>query len=449
MENIYGEPKLTTSNQSFKKDPKYELWRYKAFAISWLAYAGFYLTRASFSVAKIGISDDPNVNITVEQMGIIDGLYLIGYAVGQFIWGVLGDKLGTRKIVLGGLVASIIAGFAMGVSSLMLAFAVFSLVQGLSQSTGWAPLAKTITKWFSLKERGVVMGWWATNYTIGGLIGAPIAGLAASYFLDWRFAFFIPALILLVILILFYIFQKNSPEDVGLPPIEEYHKESVGVIEQTKESGDNSAEEGSWQMTLSVVKNKMVLLLGAIYFFLKPTRYAILFWGPLFVSDTLGTGMVESAFVSGAFFLAGPISVLAGGYASDKIFGSRRMPYAAISMMLLAVLLFFFNDLASMHSMTVSAGILFLAGFLVYGPDSLISATAAVDFGTSKGASTASGIINGMGSIGAIVGGTIPGFFKATWGWDGVFIALAISVLIAGILMITKWNALPDNAENN
>ena len=437
---------MTAIKSSFKKNPKYELARYKAFGISWLAYAGFYLTRASFSVAKIGIADDPDVSLTLEQMGIIDGLYLIGYAIGQFIWGILGDKLGTKKIVLGGLTASIIAGFAMGVSSIMLAFGVFALVQGLSQSTGWAPLAKNITQWFSLKERGVVMGWWATNYTIGGLIGAPIAGLAAAYFLDWRFAFFIPALLLLGVLVLFYFLQVNKPEDIGLPPIEEYHKEKETIVE---EESSNSPEEGSWEMTLSIIKNPMVLLLGAMYFFLKPTRYAILFWGPLFISDTLGTGMVESAFVNAAFFLAGPLSVLAGGYASDKLFGSRRMPYAAVSMILLAVLLFFFNDLASMHSMTVSATILFLAGFLIYGPDSLVSATAAVDFGTSKGASTASGIINGMGSIGAIVGGTIPGFFKETWGWDGVFILMAGSVLIAGLLMISKWNALPDNSDSN
>jgi len=123
------------------------------------------------------------------------------------------------------------------------------------------------------------------------------------------------------------------------------------------------------------------------------------------------------------------------------------MPYSAISMMLLAILLFFFNDLASFgNSSIVSAGLLFLVGFLIYGPDSLVSATAAVDFGTRKGASTASGIINGLGSIGAIAGGTIPGFFKDTWGWDGIFIFMAGSVFMAGSLMITKWNALPNDA---
>ena len=353
------------------------------------------------------------------------GLYLIAYAVGQFVWGILGDKVGTRKIVLGGLTASIIAGFAMGVSSIMLAFGVFSLVQGLSQSTGWAPLAKNITNWFSLHERGVVMGWWATNYTIGGLVGAPLAGLAVAYFSDdWRFAFFVPAVVLLGVFVLFYFIQKNKPADVGLPTIEEYHNELVTKI--FDENGDEKDVEGSWEMIFGVIKNPMVILLGAMYFFLKPTRYAILFWGPLYISESLGTGVAESAFVNGAFFLAGPLSVLAGGYASDKLFQSRRMPYSAISMICLAVLLFFFNDIADAYSSSmVSAGLLFLLGFFLYGPDSLVSATAAVDFGTSKGASTASGVINGMGSIGAVIGGTVPGFFKETWGWDGVFLLMA------------------------
>ncbi len=436
---------MPTVQDNFKKDKRFEYWRWRTFGITWLAYAGFYLTRASFSVAKIGIGSDPNISMSSEEMGLIDGIYLTAYAVGQFVWGALGDKVGTRRIVLLGLLGSITAGFAMGVSSMVLAFGVFALLQGLSQSTGWAPLAKNITNWFSLRERGVVMGWWATNYTIGGLIGAPFAGLMAVYFGGWRYAFFMPALVLAVIFVLFYLLQKNRPQDLGLPTIEEYHGEPGSDLSDEEKVG-GEVVEGSWQSVLKVVKNPMVILLGAVYFFLKPTRYAILFWGPVYINETLGTGMAESAFVSVSFFLAGPLSVLAAGYASDKLFQSRRMPYCIISMLLLSVLLFFFNDLAAVESKLVTAGLLFFVGFLIFGPDSLVSATAAVDFGTRKGASTASGMINGMGSIGAIAGGTIPGFFKDSWGWEGVFTFLAASVLIAGLIMIPKWNALPDTA---
>ena len=434
---------MSAAEKGHQKNTTYEYWRWRVFGITWLAYVGFYLTRASFSIAKIGILEDPDISMTVEQMGVIDGVYLASYAAGQFIWGILGDKVGTRKIVLLGLLGSIMAGIAMGVSSIVLAFGVFALIQGLSQSTGWAPLTKNISNWFSLKERGIIMGWWATNYTIGGLLGAPLAGFAAVYFGSWRYAFFIPALVLFIVVILFFLLQKNRPQDLGLQSIEEYHEE-IGFVGNHDENSADVPEEGSWKSIVGVIKDPMVILLGAVYFFLKPTRYAILFWGPLYISETLGTGMTESAIVSVSFFLAGPFSVLAAGYVSDKLFQSRRMPYSIISMLILAVLLFFFNDMASVQSSIVTAGLLFLVGFLIFGPDSLVSATAAIDFGTRKGASTASGMINGMGSIGAVVGGTIPGFFKDSWGWDGVFIFLSASILIAGILMIPKWNALPE-----
>ena len=433
---------MSAAEKEYQKDSKYEYWRWRVFGITWLAYVGFYLTRASFSIAKIGILEDPDISMTTEQMGIIDGVYLAAYAAGQFIWGILGDKVGTRKIVLLGLSGSIMAGFAMGVSSIVLAFGVFALLQGLSQSTGWAPLTKNISNWFSMRERGVIMGWWATNYTIGGLLGAPLAGFAAVYFGGWRFAFFVPSIVLIGVALLFFILQKNRPQELDLPPIEEYHGENGSDSNDVENTGDEP-EEGSWQSIIGVIKDPMVILLGAVYFFLKPTRYAILFWGPLYINETLGTGMTESAIVSVSFFLAGPFSVLAAGYVSDKLFQSRRMPYSVISMLLLAVLLFFFNDLASVKSSMVTAGLLFLVGFLIFGPDSLVSATAAIDFGTRKGASTASGMINGMGSIGAVVGGTIPGFFKESWGWEGVFLFLSASILIAGVLMIPKWNALP------
>jgi len=55
-------------------------------------------------------------------------------------------------------------------------------------------------------------------------------------------------------------------------------------------------------------------------------------------------------------------------------------------------------------------------------------------------------LINGCGSVGAIVGGTIPGFFQKQWGWHGVFSLLAAAVILAALLLLPKWNALPSPA---
>jgi sugar phosphate permease len=42
------------------------------------------------------------------------------------------------------------------------------------------------------------------------------------------------------------------------------------------------------------------------------------------------------------------------------------------------------------------------AGFMLFGPDSLLSGVGAIDVGSKQGALSAAGIINGMGSIGPV-----------------------------------------------
>ena len=432
---------MNTGARPSVKNPAYERWRWQIFASTWLAYVGFYLTRKSFSVAKIGLGEGTAIGLSQARLAWIDGAFLIAYAIGQFLWGMTADRFGARKVVLIGMFTSVVAAVAMGLSSVAVAFSVLFFVQGLAQSTGWAPLSKNLGCFFSREERGTVMGLWSTNYALGGLVASIFAGYVGQH-LGWRQAFLLPAAMLFVVWVLFLLFQKNKPEDVGLPPIEVYHGEQLAEpasgIAPTEEKHD------SWKVILEVLGNPMVLLLGAVYFCFKPARYAILFWGPRYINDKLGTGMAESGFISAMFELAGPFSVILAGLISDKIFSARRMPVSILCLLLLGVLLYFLDDLPSSRWML--AGSLFLIGLLTYAPDSLISGTAAVDFGTKRGAATASGLINGCGSIGAIVGGTIPGFFQKQWGWHGVFTFLAAAVILAALLLLPKWNALPSQA---
>ncbi|MCI0538883.1 MAG: MFS transporter, partial [Verrucomicrobiales bacterium] len=300
---------------------------------------------------------------------------------------------------------------------------------------------KNISSFFSQRERGTVMGLWCTNYVVGGLVASIYAGYFGGLW-GWRYAFFVPAVTLLGIWFLFLLLQRNRPEDIGLPPIEEYHGEKEAVLNE----GETAAEEpeGSWKVIREVLQSPMVLLLASVYFFMKPARYAILFWAPKYLNEKLGTNMAQSGALSALFELAGPVSVLLAGIISDRFFGSRRNPISVICLLSLSVLLFSMDKLPATTWML--GGCLFLIGFLLYAPDSLVSGTAAVDFGTKKGAATAAGLINGCGSLGAIVGGTIPGFLRDRWGWGGIFATLAFSLLLAGCLLLSKWNALPHPA---
>ena len=322
---------------AMEKDSRYERWRWTVFGITWLAYAGFYLTRKSWSVAKVGILDDPNMVIGKAEMGLVDGAFGVAYALGQFIMGICGDRFGPRIVVLTGMFFSVVTAVAMGASSSLIAFGAIFFIQGLCQASGWAPLTKNVSYWFSQKERGRIYGFWATNYAVGGMVAGAFAGAMAVVFSSWRFAFFMPAAVLAVVWVLFLMLQKNRPEDIGLPSIEDYHGETVDVLDSEEKPDDEP--DGSWTIIGEVFRNPMILLLGAVYFLLKPTRYAILFWGPVMISERLGTNIGESAIISAVFELAGPLGVIFAGYASDKWFGTRRLPAAIIGLFCLSVLL--------------------------------------------------------------------------------------------------------------
>src|SRR5438445_6078184 len=94
---------------------------------------------------------------------------------------------------------------------------------------------------------------------------------------------------------------------------------------------------------------------------------------------------------------------------------------------------------------------MFLIGFLIYIPDSLIAGAASIDFGTKKGASTASGLVNGLGSVGQIIGVTLPGWAGKILGkgqdiWNPIFLWLGVALAVAALLLLPQWNRVPAKA---
>ncbi|WP_455358879.1 MFS transporter [Streptomyces sp. SYSU K21746] len=411
-------------------------WRLRIFAITWLAYAGFYFVRQAFSVAKLGILDDPAVNtvLTERALGVIDAVYLAAYAAGQFLWGMWADRFGPRVVVVGGMIGAIAAACVMGVSSALLVFGGAMVLQGLSQSAGWAPLCKNMGNFFTVRERGRVLGLWSTNYAFGGLAAPPFLGwIAYSVFDSWQVAFLAGAAALAVVLALFLVFQRNSPRDVGL-------EEPAEATASDSGASAESPSPGGLALYRETLRDRMVLTLGLAYFLLKPARYAILLWGPVIVSRRLPeVDKVGATLIPVAFGVAGVLAPILVGWISDRCFQSRRVPACVLALGVLTTALALFMPLTAAGSAMVMIAVLAVIGLSVYAADAMISCVAAVDFGSAKGAGTAAGLVNGCGSVGAILGGLLPGFLSG----DVLFTGFAGAALLAGLLMLPHWNRLP------
>src|ERR1041385_2685856 len=130
----------------------YRRWRRQIFGVTWLAYAGYYLTRKAFSVAKNELKRPEVLGLSRSQMSWMDGSFSAAYSLGQFFWGTLGDKFGTRQVILVGMMASVVTAALMGLSSTAWSMGALFALQGLWQASGWPPLSKNMGEFFSQRE---------------------------------------------------------------------------------------------------------------------------------------------------------------------------------------------------------------------------------------------------------------------------------------------------------
>ena len=237
-------------------------------------------------------------------------------------------------------------------------------------------------RFFATHERGRVLGLWSTCYAFGGLVASPFAGWwAYSVFGTWHAAFYSSAAVWRVAL-LFLLLQRNRPEDVGHPPVEPRSRARPALCRLQAGRRQRRQPAGARQ----VVRNRTVLCLGLAYFLLKPARYAIT---PVGTGDRLrthaGARQVGAAIVPTAFEVAGLLGPILIGFASDKLFGARRMPACVISLLALTVCLALFVPAMTTGSIPIVVGLLFMMGLTLYGPDSMICGSAAIDLGTGEG----------------------------------------------------------------
>ncbi len=411
-------------------------WRYRIFGVTWLAYAGFYLVRKNFSVVMPMMSTDLGFTKT-DLAWVITGYSLI-YMLGQFANGMLSDRFGPRLIVGIGMLVAIASNVVMAFGASLAVFVALMWMNGYGQSTGWSGLVKNMATWFRHDERGVVMGWWCTCYVVGGFAATVLATYWATndlflVELGWRRGFLIPPIMLALIATAYVYYTRNKPSDAGFQNLPEDDE----APEAPEEAKDPDAQKS--EVLRAVLSSSAVWITGAMYFFVKMTRYAFLFWLPIYMTEALQFSNEEAGYTSSVYELVGFLGVLIAGYASDKLFQSRRFPVGAIMLFGLAVILFIHPTVAQ-FGLVASAVSIGIIGIMTYGPDALMSGAGAMDLGSQRGAATAAGVINGMGSFGQLLSPLLVAYVSDAFGWDSLFYLFVVFAIVSGTLLVTKWN---------
>jgi OPA family glycerol-3-phosphate transporter-like MFS transporter len=372
------------------------------------------------------------------QLGVALSAISIAYGISKFVMGTVSDRSNARVFLSLGLVLSALTMIVMGVfpfatGSIAIMFSLL-FINGWFQGMGWPPCGRVVVHWFSVKERGTRMSIWNVAHNVGGGLMAPLAIAGLAIFGTWEGKLYFPAIIALVVALIAYLLIRDTPQSCGLPPVEEYKKTYTKDYNQSHEK-----ELSTRQILLDyVLVNKLIWYIAFANAFIYLVRYGVLDWAPTYLKEAKGFSLNETGWAYFLYEWAGIPGTLLCGWLSDKVFSGRRAPATIIYMLLVtvAVLVYWKNPPGNPLVDNVA---LIAIGFLIYGPVMLIGVHA-LDLVPKKAAGTAAGLTGLFGYLGgALFANAAMGYVVDAWGWDGGFMVLMASCILAVIFTALTW----------
>lgn len=390
-------------------------WTGRLYSGAWLLYAGYYICRKD-----LGSMAGPAASHLAAELACFG----VAYAIAQFAGGELADRFSARRVALAGAALSVLCTASLSFASPQMVL-LLQFGNGFGQGFGWPALLQLFGRWFGRGERDHVLGWWSTSYILGGFLASSLTmwltvhtGVAARGGFDsahFEPAYLIVSAILLLAAILFYVETRGMPE------------------QRTAEGTPQEFSAGSGQCWRRVLRDRNIRYIAAMYFFLKMTRYTLLFWLPRYLVTSGGYTSWSAAHIASCFEILGIAGPIAIGYVIERWLVGRHMQLGAIMLYALAFVCLLHPLLAGSGTLGMVISVS-LMGMLIHGSDLLMSGMAVLDTMPSHVHGRSIGFVNGIGSIGQAISPLLATLFVAHYGWSRLFDLFVFFAILSGVI---------------
>ena len=326
------------------------------------------------------------------------------YAAGQLVNGIIGDIISPKKMIGTGLVLS-------GTASIMfvtLPYAWFQMlcfgVMGYGLSMLRGPLMKIIAENTMPKHARVI----CVCFSAATYSGAFIASFIALVF-RWKAAFVASGVVAIIIAILAY---------TAITVLEKKGAVSYKLAEKNKVSG-----------MLGVFKlNKFVfyMLVGII---VEIASASINMWIPTYLTEQLKFSMDSANFVFSVMSLVGVAAPFVA-LGLLKVFGEKDIKIVMIAFLVAGVM---FGGMTIAQNRWINIGLFILARVSTGCASSMLWSIYIPSLGASGKVSSANGILDCTGYIGASVANVIFGSLVDIISWNGV-IYMWSGIMFVGVI---------------
>jgi FSR family fosmidomycin resistance protein-like MFS transporter len=344
--------------------------------------------------------------LTYAQSGLAVSAFSLSAGLANAPWGMLADRVGSRTVIVGGLLAMGAVSVALATAGAYWQLLVFLVLMGIVSGSYHGPTAALIARTFSQRVRGTAMGLHITGGHLSFFAAPAVAGILATASGTWRTP---------------YLWFAIAPIFFGgllwlVAP----------RLQERTEPGDRFA---AFREIANVFRDvgPVVSLSIAFQFGLA----AVLAFMALYFVDSRGIPPVLAAVFFGIPQLVGVIGAPLGGWLSDRL-GRRRVMLGALTLMGPAV----FAVIVVPNDALVVALVVF---GLLWSMRSTVTETLVMDSAPAGRRATVLGayyLVNAeIGGFGAPLFGFLAEGVGITtaFGWIGIaFVLLSLFVLTVG-----------------
>ena len=373
-----------------------------------------YVQRVAISQAAGPIAHD--LHIRSEQMGLIFGAFGLSYALFEIPMGLLGDRLGVKRvlaqIVLAWSACTALTGAAWNIPSLY----VIRFLFGAGEAGCFPNLTRMLSAWLPARERVTAQSlmWAFTRW--GGAATPPLALLCITW-LGWRWAFVAFAALGLVWCAIFLLWFRDDP--AKHPSVNASERE---LLEASRVLTTHQATQPNW---LSLLLTRQVAVLILQYFCFSYVWYFYITWLPTYLREGRGQSPARAATLAVLPLLFGGFGSLTSGLAPKRL---PRRKIAFCGFLATAILLLAFIQIQSVVWAMLTMGLASFSSDLTMP----ISWDACVEIGGAYTATVAAAM-NMLGNLAGFVAPVVGGVILQRTGgnWNPLIYTMAAAATVS------------------
>jgi len=394
--------------------------RYLLVMLIFLVSAVVNLDRTNIAIAGSYLATD--YHISNIQLGGVFSAFLIGYAAFLIPAGWVAGKLGPRRALTGGLIWWSAISVATVLVPPTMAHALWALMAvrfmlGVGEAVAYPSANLFVAAWFPSHERGKANAWVQGGSQLGSGIAPPLVAFII-YTFGWHAAFYVSAVIGLVIAAFWYRCARDIPaRHASVTPQEMAHIQAglpvpiegpMPPVPWTK----IFTSRACWGTTLAYIGFGYAATIFHTWFF-------------IYLKEGRGFDLESSALLGTLPFIATTSCCLLGGVVSDWLVKRRgqyigRSVYGAFTLFLGGLFLIAgsraLNPVVAALFLSGGAGALYLGQAVYY--------AVAADVGGPY-TSVVSGMVSMGGQIAGAATASLTPFFASRYGWETAFTVAA------------------------